>query len=399
MNPDSSGVFDAGARADSLLAGHAESDFAFRNRAAGQMWDEVRALIDGWFRHLPDAARADVRGGLRSGDDRQFEGAFWELYLHESLRRAGCDITVHPEVAGSSRQPDFLASVEGATFYPEAKSISAATGAPGDTARRQRVYDEVNKLDHPDFWVAIHFRSQGQTDPRGAQIRKELREWLDGLDPDETKFGSKFDDDREALVWKCSGWEIEFRPIRVSADSRGLPNKRLIGLYDSGTPFVSDDERLGKALAAKGSAYGDLPYPLVVAVNVNAFSAGNFDIMNALYGSLQYTFDTANPDFAAVPTRAPDGYWAAGSWQHQHVAAVLVGRCITPESIARQSPTLWHHPQANPTVPCLPPWRQAVAAVDHIEFLEPAGTMAGHFGLPDPWPTTAAWEEWEAANG
>lgn len=354
------------------------------------MWDEVRALIEDWFQHLPDAARADVRGRLRSGDDRQFEGAFWELYLYESLRRAGGDITVHPELVGSSRQPDFLVSVGDATFYLEAKSISGAGGESGASARRQRVYDEVNKFDHPDFFVAIEIRSRGPRDPRGGQIRKALKEWLDGLSPDETNFASRFDDDSEALVWSCDGWEIEFRAIPVGADARGRPNKRLIGVHELGTSFVSDGEKLRKALAGKGSAYGALPHPLVVAVNVHAFSADNFDVMNALYGRLQYTFDTAHPELPGVETRAPDGYWAAGSWQHQHVAAVLVGRSVRPEAITRDSPTLWHHPQANPSVPCLPSWRQAVAVVDHIEFLEPAASMGNFFGLADPWPTTAA---------
>jgi hypothetical protein len=42
---------------------------------------QVRDLIEDWFSRLSPDAQADVRGRLRSRDDRQSSGAFFELYL------------------------------------------------------------------------------------------------------------------------------------------------------------------------------------------------------------------------------------------------------------------------------------------------------------------------------
>ena len=385
-------------RVDLSPARHSESRFAFLNRVGGSFWGEVRDLVEDWFAQLPAPARADIRGRLRSNDNRQWHGAFWELYLHESLRRDGYEVTIHPALMTGSRRPDFLVMKGDAKFYLEAKTVIGRSTSSGGSARRQHLYDEIDKLDDPNFFVAVDIRSDGACNPRGRHIRKALREWLDELDPDAATAQSLFDDDRNACVWASDGWEIEFRPIPVKLEARGKPNKTLIGVYPSSVGLVTDDQKLRDSLAAKGSAYGDLAHPLVVAVNIHTFSCENFDVMNALYGRSQVTFDPANPRASAVETRAPDGYWAAGSWRHQHVAALLVARGVTPELLTREQPTLWHHPDARQSVPALAPWQEARLDVDHIQFHDPRLSVAHFFGLPDPWPTVAAWEEWEATG-
>lgn len=391
-------VFDDVSRVDLSPALHAESRFAFLNRVGGAFWDQVRDLVEDWLSKLPSSARADLRGRLRSSDDRQWHGAFWELYLHESLRRAGYDVTIHPAVGTTSRQPDFLVERNDATFYLEAKTVFGRSTTSGVTARRDRLYDEINKLDCPDFFLSVDIRSDGASDPRGRQVRKALREWLEDLDPDAATAQSLFEDDRNACVWARDGWEIEFRPIPVKREARGKPNKSLIGFYPSSAGLVSDDQKLYVSLAGKGSAYGDLRNPLVVAINIHSFSSDNFDVMNALYGRSQVTFDPANPHASAVETRAPDGYWAAGSWRHQHVAAVVVGRSVMPELLTRQPPTLWRHPDARQSVPAHALWREARLDVDHIQFDDPQTTITDFFDLPEPWPTTRAWAEWESMS-
>lgn len=386
-------VFDDVSRVDLSPAGHAESRFTFLNRVGGAFWDQVRDLVEEWFAQLPASARADIRGRLRSNDNRQWHGAFWELYLHESLRRAGYEITIHPALGSGSRQPDFLVMKGDATFYLEAKTVFARSTSSGASARRRHLFDEIDKLDNPNFFVSVDIRSDGASNPRGRQIRTALREWLNGLDPDVETPHSLFDDDRNACVWASDGWEIEFRPIPVRLEARGKPNKTLIGVYPPSVGLVTDDQKLRDSLADKGSAYGDLAHPLVVAVNTHTFSPDNFDVMNALYGRLQVTFDPADPRASAVETRAPDGYWAARSWRHRHVAAVLLGRAVTPEHLTRVPPTLWHHPDARQPVPALAPWYQARLDVDHIQFHDPRQSIEDFFDLPDPWPTVGVWEE------
>jgi hypothetical protein len=55
-----------------------------------------------WLNHIEsDSDYTDLRQRFRSRDDEQFRSAFLELYLHESLLRAGYAITIHPSVDGT----------------------------------------------------------------------------------------------------------------------------------------------------------------------------------------------------------------------------------------------------------------------------------------------------------
>src|SRR5437879_4767924 len=100
-------LFDDITRSDCSGSTHSESTFAFLNRVDSDFFGRVRETLEEWFDHLPDSGRADIRGRIRSGDDYELLGAFWELYLHEYLIRSGFSVELHPTIQGTSRKPDF----------------------------------------------------------------------------------------------------------------------------------------------------------------------------------------------------------------------------------------------------------------------------------------------------
>lgn len=73
-----------------------------------------------WVDELPDEVRADVIARLRD-DNSQHRAAWWELYLHAALRRAGYELVAHPEIAGSQRHPDYRVVSAQGCFYLEAR--------------------------------------------------------------------------------------------------------------------------------------------------------------------------------------------------------------------------------------------------------------------------------------
>lgn len=83
--------------------------------SAGQrhLTDVVPRWLNVWTTIAPSP---DSRPHLASGrwvkgrarDDEQFRSAFLELYLDESLIRAGYVVTIHPSVNGTTTHPDFL---------------------------------------------------------------------------------------------------------------------------------------------------------------------------------------------------------------------------------------------------------------------------------------------------
>jgi hypothetical protein len=379
-------VFDVVVRHDPSPAKHSESTAAFLGRVAGDYWDQVRGLIEDWVSHVPADGRDDLIGRLRSNDTRQFQGAFWELYLHETFIRSGFEVTVHPVVDGTRRQPDFRVSGRRTSFYVEAKAMLGKGADVGPDARVQRLYDAVDKLDCPNFFLGITVRTVGSADLPTRKLRSKAEEWLSSLDPDETKHVSIYDPDRERFEWQEAGWDIELRPIPIRGDARGQSGHRPLGILGAQGAWINDSGALKAALEDKGSAYGDLDAPLIIAVNSFGFSSDEFDVMNALYGSLQVRFSLDDPTAPGESTRAPDGYWARDSWAHRHVAGVLIGRSVSPYSVSTSAPTLWRHPAASRGIAALPSWRAAEVIGDRIEYTDPTQPMSELFGLAAEWP-------------
>ena len=379
-------VFAARTRTDASPSDHSESTADFLDRVAGPYWDQVRELIEEWTEHLPAAGRADIVGRLRSSDDRQHAGAFWELYLHETFVRSGCSVTIHPTVPGSPRQPDFLIAQGDEAFYVEAKAIVSKATDAGASARKRRVYDALDKIACPNFFLQIDVNRVGEADLPTAALRRKLEAWVARIDPDTWTIEDYESGSGNRFTWAESGWQLEFRPFPVKVEARGRPDHRPLGIFGPiQAAWINDDVTLRSALADKGAAYGALDHPLVIAVNSHAFSHDDFDTLNALYGTEQITISMTDRGAPPVPTRAADGYWLAGTWAHQHVAGVLVGRSIT-EYRATIAPTFWSHPEPHKPVAPLPIWRVADPLVDHIEYREPQTPVHELFGLPEVWP-------------
>jgi hypothetical protein len=165
---DGVSIFSALDRTDPSPAAHGYGDFKFLDRVSGPYWDQVRDLIEDWFSRLCPDAQADVQGRLRSKDDRQSRGAFFELYLHECLLRMGYTVTCHPALEGTARRPDFLAEKDGRPIYVEARSASASDVSIGAAANVNAVYESLDRLESPNFFLWIEIIRQGAR-PLGAK--------------------------------------------------------------------------------------------------------------------------------------------------------------------------------------------------------------------------------------
>jgi hypothetical protein len=99
--------------------------------------------------------------------------------------------------------------------------------------------------------------------------------------------------------------------------------------------------------------YGELPLPLVVAVNVDSEHCDDIDINNALFGNevIQFVRTPDGSCDSGVDTLAcPMGFWfdKKGA-RNQYVSAVLIGCKIDPYKSGVITPQFWFCP---PTV-CL----------------------------------------------
>jgi hypothetical protein len=142
-------LFDDVDRRDVTSSSHQESTFEFLNRIAGDYWEHPRSLMQDWLDHIKgDTDYTDLRQRFRSRDDEQFRSAFLELYLHESLIRAGYAGTIHPTVEGTTAHPDFLVERDGERLYIEAIAPGSSPAAKAAAERRAVLFDTAAARRH-----------------------------------------------------------------------------------------------------------------------------------------------------------------------------------------------------------------------------------------------------------
>ena len=172
-------LFDGYERTNADPPLYSESTYAFLNRAAGDRWSKIRALLEEWYSHYPDENKADLRGAFTVSIDSQHVGAWWELYIFSLYRHLGYEIEIHPEVTGTTHRPDFLVTRDGESKYVEctvdSKTDRQVTGNPGIEAA---ILDAVNAIDDGNFLVGLQFRQEGQRHPRRKQIIRDIGNWL-----------------------------------------------------------------------------------------------------------------------------------------------------------------------------------------------------------------------------
>jgi hypothetical protein len=389
-------LFSVGMRNRYGYRRHGESVFSYLDKSANAPVVAARDLLQGWFEHLPAESKADIRGRFQSKLERQHQGAFWELYLHEFLLKLRFAAMPHPPVPNTSTHPDFFVRGSGQDgAYVEA----ALAGLPSEeeekaTARKNEVYDLINSIERPIFFLHLNANGSPKEPPKTKQLRMKLQQWLGGLDPDlpsphymDESLAPRFEGDSD-------GWSVTFRAIPKSPRYRGNLDVRPIGILPPETRWLKTSEELLDALKVKGSWYGIPDLPLVIAVNHVGLHCDRGDVLAALYGREKYVYEQRGPEMEQTNSyREADGFWRGRSGpRNQHVAGVLVGYHLNTWCLGTCSLDLYLNPWAHRKLLPLQ-WRVTHSHVDLQtgEIVWNEGETAGQIlKIPDPWPL--AWE-------
>jgi hypothetical protein len=302
---------------------------------------------------------------------------------HSLYRCLGYSIEVHPEVAGTTRRPDFLVTRDGDSMYVEctvdSKTDRQVTGNPGIEAA---IYDAVNAIDDGNFLVGLQFKQEGTQQPSRGKIIRAIGDWLKTLDPDDVLA------DLEATRAAGGLGELPRRDftfhdwIVTCIAYPNAPGKRdkgggLLGTLPSRAFFVENIPRIREAVREKGGYYGApgvLKYPLVAAVlSVNTF-AERADVTEAMFGSTAVRYTEGDP--ASVTTiRQRDGYWRGpGSDRGVRVSAVLFSHDMQPWSVASHLPAVWINPWAENPIDAHPPFTRYTVTDEGLVSETPSDT-------------------------
>lgn len=155
----------------------------------------------------------------------------------------------------------------------------------------------------------------------------------------------------------------------------------------TGGGIVDDWTPIRNAVKYKGSKYGELNKPLLVAVNLDSFHLDRIDEMQALFGQEQFVFSVGQSEEGFRFERAPNGAWYGKSGpQYTRVSGLWIFNDLSAYSIGVRRSTIYFNPWAAFSLPeILKYFPYASVEGEKMEWVEGA-RLSTLFGLKDGWP-------------
>lgn len=357
-------------RVDTGPARYSESRFSYLDRSARPAFERIRQLLDRWYANFPAAEQAQLRNRVQSGDDHQFLAAVFELYIHEILLRTSHRVEIHRK-GTAAKQPDFSATApDGTSVVLEAIVATETTDAQkGAEKRKSQLYDMIDRLECPDFFLSMEIEGEPNTPIPGDQWLRDLRKWVSSLDYDAVVLlgQQRAFDLLPTLTLEHDGLVVTFSPIAKKQENRGQTNVRPIGVQSFDAEWVQSWKAIQRAVHKKASRYGKQDCPYLIAINGAGHNCDFEEFEQSLYGS--------------------DGLWSVRRQPtHTRVSAILAVVQLVATTIGCAEARLFHNPFA--TNPYSGPLCQLPQA-RRIEgdLHRTSGTSASELlGLPKGWP-------------
>ncbi len=342
-------LFDEVDRTDLSPASYTELEYEFLNRSARPEVATIRKILDEWYVNFPDK-NYKLKSRFQSRKKDQFQGAFFELYLHALLTAFDCIIEVEPDGITGTKPDFFVHSPTGEKFFLEATvATDVSADEAASNARMNEVFDAVNRMSSPDFFIGMKLDGRPKTPPSAKAIRKFLQEHLSELNPDKVIIDYEAKGNQGLPHWKYEhdGWKITFYPIPKWPEAREKADVRPIGVQSRGFERVNTTSAIRKSVERKATKYGKLNCPYIVAVNVFGWSLDRDDVVDALFGTVQAIVRYSEVPPPVEYERARDGVWVAPNGiKNTRVSAVLIGKSISPWSLGISEIMLFHNPWA-----------------------------------------------------
>ncbi len=343
-------MFSAIDRLDNFPSSYSADSFEYLNNSARHSAHLIRSTLDKWVSRFPTLHQKQLLSSFRSNIESQHIGAFLELYLHELLRSLGFELVIHPPVEETNSHPDFLvSSPTGDRFYLEAVVAQERTGGQvGKMHLRNAALDALNRIDSPDFWLNIQISGYPATTVSSEMLRTRIVPWLESLEYEKvsrsyTEHGWK---SLPVLKIDANGMDLIIRPSPRAAEIRGASGLRTIGSSSTSFSRPRVVEAIRRALDKRVHRYGNLQYPLVLAVNVIGFRANEYRITEALFGSVQlFVMEDEKGNLSLQHSRDGKGALIRPTGPRKELLnTILLMSNLTPWTIANHHVQVVRHP-------------------------------------------------------
>jgi len=313
-------VFDRIVGADMSPKKRTESTFAYLNRSARPGSTECRALIEKWLSRLPAVEHAHFCSRFRCGNDVEFNSAIQELTIHELLCVQGCKLHFHPEIPGTTKQPDFKIREPGRSeFLLEACTSAEISSGPNGGPRANRIRDFLQDLNLGEYLLGIDELTEGSRDLSQKLLARHIETGIKGA-----VGGYVADSISIPLLTTADGWRIRLTAFRKAKYG---PRRHTVMQEVWGRTWKGPSYPLRDSLRKKAGRYGrHFAMPYVIAANSFDVMLTNTHFGETLFGIL--------PQATGMGHCHDTGLWGTASApNHRRVSAVLFTSNLWPATL------------------------------------------------------------------
>ena len=378
-------LFDSKTRNDTELPLNAETTYSFFDRSSLEAYARLRQMLQRWVDRVPPTKQKDIAGRMRHkgvGSPREqqnFNGAFFELFLHEFLTGTRGDVTVDPKINGLT--PDFGVSEprhnkSTIDYVVEATDIDVERGTDLELNwNERRALDILNEIESPNFYLSVETDGVLNEPVPMRKLKRPFEELVRNANYDQIMaikeqhgYRSKF---FPSVTVQHRNWSItgNLKPVHPERQPR---KERFTGTGPARCDFVDIHQKPKKRLYEKANRYKNIGN-LILAVRgeLNYFD-------EVLFGSMamQITRPTdpthPGPFPPARTVYQPNGFWFNTKGPlNMHVVGVVVFRSLHPHCIDKATAMFYANPFSKDP---LPAWTHDISHAKYcdgeIDFVE-----------------------------
>ena len=356
----------------------AETTYSFYDRSSLEEYARLRRMLQSWIDRLPQehgqrtVARMRHEGFGSPSEERQFNAAFLELFVHEFLKGTGSYAAVEPEIRGLT--PDFgvmEAADDGVEFsyVVEATDINIERNSDLEVAWNERAaFDILNEMESPDFFLRVETEGRLGSMPRKQDLKRPFQDLLRDTDYDELLGDTNYDEinwnEMPSVSFQHDGWTLAGQLIPVAPEHRPADG-RFVGLGPWRSGSFDDIGRPRDRLYEKARRYKDVEN-LVIAIRTGAWG---IRMLEVLFGTRFVTLSVPkDPTLIGTVGEAQHGQRQDGFWfnskgpQNAHVIGVVAFQNLHPHCIGNTTAVYFSNPYVDKPQPA---WADAIT---HAEY-------------------------------
>ena len=373
-------LFDEKDRDDTKPGLNAETTYSFYDRSSLDEFARRRRMLQRWVDRLPPEKQKDIVRRMRHEgrgspvEAQRFDGAFFELFLHEFLNGTGGYTVVEPKIGHLT--PDFGVTEtrpDGTkiNYVVEATDINVTRDTDLESNWNERyALDVLNEIESPDYYLYVRTKGLLTTTPPKRALRRPFEELVKTANYDDIRAKVELygylGDVIPAATFRHGDWSVTGRLEPVDPELR--PRKDQ---FVSGGPMKSgsynDIGKTKERLYDKSKQYKGVDN-LIIALRTNSWLSG---IGESLFGRMTYHIPIhkdPNDSRPLPPPRyvqKPDGFWFNTSGpQNGNVIGVVAFHLLHPHWVDEATAVFYGNPYTDKP---LPSWTKEITHAEYVD--------------------------------